>query len=361
MAFHILENADITKFIGDVIVNSVGVTSHIHGGVCGAILKVTNSSDLKKIIDGVNDVYSVGEYFTTEGYGLASNHIFHLITPNYENDKKLILLKECLRRIFNECQYRGWYKVGIPLLGCGANGYKRDDVASLIEEIARAYCSLYPNMKIYLVLPDENTNLTNKARIKEESYREDSPHDPKTNKKFKKGAKFIDSHSSCADDYGKDYFLYERFANGDKDILLDRDDIRDIDDYVTKYCSTRSGIDILYPTNEYLTNRINTYFGYGKKSKDTYTHAGSDAYGEIKYENNADKKYLFRLVLALKMSYKEAQYFLNYFGCSFSRKGINKVDDVIRTLIENKQYGIVEAELEFAKNKISKYSIFKKQ
>ena len=61
------------------------------------------------------------------------------------------------------------------------------------------------------------------------------------------------------------------------------------------------------------------------------------------------------------MSYKEAQYFLNYFGCSFSRKGINKVDDVIRTLIENKQYGIVEAELEFAKNKISKYSIFKKQ
>ena len=50
MAFHIEFNSDITKFKGDVIINSVGVTSTIYGGICGSIVKASSSNELKKML-----------------------------------------------------------------------------------------------------------------------------------------------------------------------------------------------------------------------------------------------------------------------------------------------------------------------
>ena len=129
------EVGDITKYKGDVIINSLGVTTTTYGGICGAILRATKSPELKQIIDKVNDVYSVGEYFVTEGYGLADN-ILHLITPNHDDDKDCRLYKECIRRVLNECKYRKWRKVGIPLIGAGANKYKKDYYC--FRELARA-------------------------------------------------------------------------------------------------------------------------------------------------------------------------------------------------------------------------------
>ena len=363
MAFRII-TGKIEEFPADVIIDSVGVTSTIHGGICGSIIRAANSDELKQIIDGVNDVYNVGEYFITDGYGLPSKNILHLITPNHDNDENCEQYKDCIRRILNLCQSKHWYKVGIPVIGAGANKY--DGIAEdILTEMCEAYCELYEKMDVTLVLAEEKQSRENKERISRESYSRSGRnyHDPETTKKFKSGSKVLSSMmvEDLPKQYNKKYFGYERFAKGREDVVVNGKNIKTINDYVEEYIDKREEKDILFPTSKKIIyRRISIYFGYGKKGKDTYIHAGSDAYGEIKYGYSADKKSLYRLAFALKMTYQEASNFLNFFGYSFSFSGVNEIDDAVKYLLSQHQYGIVEIELEFKKRNI-KPSLFAKK
>ena len=104
MPFKISEEKDITLCKVDAIVNSVGTETTVLGGICRSILLKANSSELHKIIEDANNVYYVGEFFVTKGYNLPAKQIIHLISPNFKNDKDYSVLKDCLRRILNECK-----------------------------------------------------------------------------------------------------------------------------------------------------------------------------------------------------------------------------------------------------------------
>lgn len=356
---------DIAEYCGDVIINSVGVESKTFGGICGAIVANANSIELKEIIDGVNNVYSVGEYFFTEGYQLPTQHIFHLITPHHDTDTDCKIFKECIRRTLNECQFRGWYKIGFPVIGTGANTYDFNEAKTIIKEMCQAYCDdeLYPHMEITMVVAKDKITTNNDERIKREAYnyRTREYHNPETIKKFKKGAKYfsIQAYLTPTNVYDKDYFKYDEFSKGRSDLIIEPK-CCDIGDYVETYVSKRGKYDGLYPSFNEIKKRINIYFGYGKKGKDTYSHSGADAYGEIRYDTDAPKKAFFKIIFALKMSLNEARAFLGFYGHCFANRGVNKVDDTVKSLIQERKYGIVEIEQEFKKNKISKLSIFKK-
>ena len=359
MAFRII-TGDITKYNGDVIINSVGVTSTIYDGICGSIVKASESDELKKIIDGVNDVYSVGEYFITQGYKLPVSNIFHLITPNYDDDPYYKQFKECIRRILNECKYRHWRKIGFPSIGTGANKYDKVESRKIIKEMCESYCEIYTGMDITLVLPEGSISFDNDARIARESYSGREYHDPETMAKFKKGSKLFgatfEEHTSGA--YSKKYFAYDNFSKGRDDITFKLTGIKTIGQYVDAYVEEKWERDSLSPSTTKIKQKINLYFAYGKKGKDDYIHAGSDAYGEIKNKSTADKKQLFKIILALRMTYTEATTFLVHFGYGFAAPGVSEIDDAVRYLISQRQYGIVEVELEFKKRKLQ--SIFKK-
>ena len=79
---------DISKFPCDVIINGLGVKTTEYGGVCKSIVSAAHSEELKNIIARANDVYDVGEYFFTEGFGLPAKSICHLITPHHDSDDK---------------------------------------------------------------------------------------------------------------------------------------------------------------------------------------------------------------------------------------------------------------------------------
>ena len=348
MAFHIETNSDITKFEGDVIIDSVGVTSTIYGGICGSIIKASGSDELKKIVDGVNDLYSVGEYFMTPGYALPAKNILHLITPSFENDPDYSQFKECIRRVLNECRYRHWKKVGIPSIGTGANKYDKDVSRKIIEEMCSAYCDNVDNkMDIVLVLPEKVISRRNDERIIRGSYSGDEYHDPETKKKFKKGSKaFGDTiNKKNTSLYNKQYFAYDRFSCGEDDITFDLKNVKTIGDYVDRYIEKKVGQDLLAPSETQMKHKVNLYLAAGTKGKKDYASAGSDAFGEIKYKSTADKKQLYKIVLALRMTAKEATTFLEHFGYCFSYKGVNEMDDAISDLISNRQYGIAEASL----------------
>ena len=364
MGFEVRRGERIENYCGDVIINSVGVTSTIYGGICGSIVQAAKSIELEEIINSVNDAYTTGEFFFTDGYGLKVTKILHLITPNHKNDKDCKQYKECVRRILNECQANHLFRIGLPLIGAGANKY--NDVAEgILTEMCDAYCKHYKKMQITLVIADNATSEQNKERIRREAYnfRGEDYHDPKTMKKFEAGSKEFEytMFKLLPDKYTKEYFDFDNYAKGRKDIVLDAKCIKTIGKYVEAYMKECDERDILFPgSHKAKQRRIAIYFAFGKKGKDTYVHSGSDAYGEIKNKNSADKRLLFKLIFALRMTFSEAEAFLHQFGYSFAYPGVNKTDDAVKYLLSHNQYGIVEANLYFKKENITPLLFAKK-
>lgn len=353
MAFHIEYNSDITKYKGDVIINSVGVKSTVYGGICGSIVKASGSKELKQIIDGVNDLYTVGEFFITEGYALPAKNILHLITPDFKTDPDCSKFKECIRRVLNECRRWHWRKIGIPSIGTVANHYNKDTVRTIIKEMCSAYCDIIAKdggkeMDITLVLPTAAISHENDVRLVRESYSESEYHDPETIKKFEKGGKDLDNtidKRKSSGPYNKTYFDYGRYSTSGDDVKLKLQDIKTIGDYVEKYIEEKIGKDFLAPSKKKMKNKVNLYLAAGKKGKKDYVHAGSDAFGEIKYKAEAEKKQLLKIILALRMTETEAETFLKHFGYCFADSGVNELDDAVKQLISVRQYGLVEAQL----------------
>lgn len=354
------KTGDITTFVGDLIVNSVGVTSTKYGGICESIVKASHSSELKKIIDDVNNVYFVGDFFITEGYALPSKNILHLVTPYCKNDKDYILFKECIRRILNECHLRRFFNIAIPLIGIGANEYDKNVVNNVIYDMCDAYCDYYNKMNITIYLAPENITLANRARIRRESYDSEQLHDPETLKKFGKSSKSFSNtfeNKKKDDNYTKKYFGFEKYRRGRERMDVDTKDVRNVGDYVDTY------IDSLVEYSSSKTDwqkRINLYFGYGTTAENkNYSVLGSNTYGQLKNRTDLDKNDFYKIIFALKMPKEDADDFLKFFGHAFAHKGINIRDDVVSNLLLNKRYGIVDIELEF--NKIKLKSLFKKQ
>ena len=87
----IVVEGDISNFPADVIVNSVGIGKGIktYGAICDAITNAAKSNELDKKIHHAKDIYVLGDFFVTSGYGLPTKYIINLISPYYEFDKDL--------------------------------------------------------------------------------------------------------------------------------------------------------------------------------------------------------------------------------------------------------------------------------
>ena len=351
-----IQYGDITKIKCDVIVNSVGVDTTNYGGICASVLKAANSPELKNLIDNLNDVYTVGEYFITEGYGLECKNIIHLITPHYDNDPNYTQFRECIKRILNECQKNGFKDICIPSIGTGANKYDKKEVRTIIAELSEAYCNCYPRakMNIRLILPENAISEANDARLSKHINADGDYHDKETIKKFKTGSKNFDNtiKPEKLSSYSKIFFAYDKFIKGGDDVVVRTKGFTCINDYVEAYIEGSLGKSLFYEDPLFAKKRIHLFFAYGKKSKKNATHVGSDAYGEIKRLTFTNKKVFYKLAFALKMSVSEAETFFKFFGYGFAHPGINKTDDLVKDLLGKRIYGIVEIEYAFKKNKI---------
>lgn len=351
MAFYIVEG-DITKFEGDAIINSVGVESTIYGKVCQSILDAANSPKLQGFIDSVNDVYSVGEVFITDSYGLPVKKIVHLISPHAKKDPNCFLLKECIRRVFNECRARGLKKIGIPCIGTGANMYKHDEVESIITDMGMAYCNIFPGMEITLVTAKESTSLANRERLSKikDAQGNERYHDDKTWQKFLKGSHLLwntafpkGTSSSNQNINTKAYWRFEKYPS---DIKIPKvESLKTIEKYIDRFAELKRKKDSLFPGKDAVRRRIDVYFGYDKNGKASCVNAGSGAYSKF-LDGTPNKKGLMRIALALRMTKLEAKNFLNQFGFSFAVPGFNKFDDNMEKLLRGRKYGIVEIEEE---------------
>lgn len=357
-----LSYESITNIKCDVIINSVGINTPVYGAICNAIIKETNSIELKQIIDGINDAYTVGDFFITDSYGLPCKKILHLITPYFKFDPKLNIYQECLRRVLNECRSRGLYRVAIPILGVGANGYDAKLAAQIISQITHSYCVFYKEMDITISTYKadikateqfenfERLTLNNQEIIKNKN----------TLKKYKTGSNLFEfnPYISYSKKYTEEYFDYDNYILGDSKVGEINPKNNCVEDYVDEYLKLREKYDKNY-SGDAARKRINIFLAYGKNSSKGYMSAGSDTYLDIKTNSNPKKSDLLKLVFALRMGIDSANRFLNYYGYCFAKEAVNKEDDLVKKLIMDKQFGIVEIELAYKKNSLN--SLFSKK
>lgn len=357
----------IEEFDGDVIVNSVGVESTKYGGICKSIILASESKELKDTIDGVKGLYNVGDFFVTEGYKLKVKNIYHIVTPKGEYDPYFIQIEECLRKFFNECKRRNWKRIGIPSIGTGANELDTERVRQIIYEMSAAYLNIHSkaNISITLVWPTADISEKNDKRIEVESYSEHRRHSPEVEKLFKKGSK--DFNKTIEDvpnsKYNKTFFNYEFYKNGNDDVILDikKSNPLEIEGYVKNFINKSlkknndyyKEEDKLKADAQVIMNRLYMYLGSSKKGKSDYMKAGINSfYGISTKTKGIDKALLFKIIFALQMSVKEATNFLNYYGYTFAYPGTSDEDDLVKELLNNHIYGMVEVNLRFKKKKL---------
>ena len=364
------EKGNITNIKCDAIVNSVGANTTIYGGVCRSILEAANSKRLENILFNAQNVYQVGDYFVTESYGLSNcKYIIHLITPFFKYDSDYKQYKECLRRILNECKKRGFESVAFPYLGSGANEYKDNaEVKTIMKNMFDAYCEIYGDMDLILVEPDETIKENNRERLNRALKAQGAYHVgieqeiiKRQCKKFAKYLRDVDYNV-----YDETFFDYDEFVEGKEDRVVQttweeydpryathlnkviHHKVRTIGEYVERYLNDE--IDDLY-----YMNRIYAFFAYDKSKVNQYLQSGIDAYGAIKKSkdpSSVSKKAYYRIAFALKMSLKETEDFLNYFGYTITTTGVSDLDETVTELLNNKQYDLMEIASTFKNKKI---------
>ena len=309
---------DITKFVGDVIFNSLGVESDNFGGICESIVNASESKELKEQLLKVRNIYKLGEHFVTKGYALKADNIVHIVMPYYDNDKNLTLYTKALEMALGTCSKLGFTTIGIPLLGSGGNKYPDDLAKATIEKCVKRYLLKEGNKghkpEITIVLAEKNIILDNRARLNRARNKDGDYHSDKTLKQFSKESK---EFKKSADIVENKSFIPNSLRN-----------IFTLDDYISEIINDP----------HYWKNRINRYLGFGSKTNKMAIKYGSNKYSEMARESTITKDFAFKIVFALMMNMEEATCFLKFFGYTFANEQLEHRDNVIRDLLNKEIY-----------------------
>lgn len=332
----------IEDVTADVIVNSLGIGDGLStfGGICESIVTKANSKELEEKITTAKDIYTIGEFFVTNGYGLNCKHIINLVSPYYSDDKNLTIYKDCVAKVLVEAKRRGAKSIAIPKFGAGHNGYgavsdKLDNIILEISKAFLAYFSLENEMTIYYVVAPNDVSSENNERLSDIAEQRID-----IQKVVKKGSKVYSRIYFPAS--GVTYSEVDFEKNKKRKPILIATYNLEVSEYVHKFCDKTESSEV-----DLVKTRVNAYLGYrladGKSS-------GSKQLSQMNCNSDIDSFY--KIIFALRMSEKEATYFLNYFGKTFFIQGNNKRSDLVLELIRNGTYDLFEVNDEFKKNKV---------
>lgn len=124
---------DITKMKVDAIVNAANTDLKMGGGVCGAIFKAAEASQLQAACDKSAPI-KTGQAVITPGFGLPSKFIIHTAGPIYRDwsrEQNEQLLRAAYTNslelaVENNCQ-----SIAFPLISSGIYGYPKGEALSV--------------------------------------------------------------------------------------------------------------------------------------------------------------------------------------------------------------------------------------
>ena len=353
----IIVEGDISHFKADVIVNSVGIGKGVktYGAICDAITNVAMSNELDKKIHQAKDIYVLGDFFVTSGYGLPTKYIINLISPYYEFDKDLNIYKDCIRRVLNECRRlekkdKVHIKtIAIPLVGTGANGYNEQTILNLLVDIAIGFMNTYAKAEydVKIVKPFDEISENNRRRIERimsKGGRKDIAKDIKFG-----SYKYIEAYDpSSKNIYDYSFFAYGLNGIDGKDVLSSdlKNEPKTIQDYVREYLRKKS---IRYKKDGTINNKKTEYISklfyervkaFLEYDKPDPKKAGAKTLGQLTPYSKTHN--FLAIIFACKMSYVEAVSFLEYFGRFFPSECVYPGIDTIIGLIKEGTYDFYE-------------------
>ncbi len=114
---------DALEYKGDAVLNSLGTNGAVYGKLCKNIINGINRKEVKALIDSQKNM-PFGKIIETDGGDLKCAHVLHLVTPFKKNDDgKCTALRNAYKAVVDYAIVHGYKKIGLPLIGTGANGY----------------------------------------------------------------------------------------------------------------------------------------------------------------------------------------------------------------------------------------------
>lgn len=305
MPFIILRN-DITKMNVDVIVNSANPEPIIGGGVDFAI----HEAGGKELVEARINLgpIRIGEVKQTKGYNLPSNHVFHVVGPEYKkgNKNESDQLYSCYKNALVSAVDLNAESIAFPLISAGIFGFPRDLAITIATNAIKDFLNDH-EMMIYLVIFD--------------------------NKSFIISKEIHQQIESLIDE--EDVFLQEERANA----MGMRNRRRKMESFELSYSVARD-FDITEDTwQEALFNYIDER---GLKDSEVYKKANIDRKHFSKIRSNSkyhpSKPTAVAFSIALNLDIDETIDFLGKAGYQLSHA--IRFDVIIRHYIQQKNYDI---------------------
>ena len=128
---------DALEYQGDAVLNSLGTNGAIYGKLCKNIIKGINRQEVKALIDAQKNM-PFGKIIDTEGGDLNCKRVLHIVTPfKKDDDKKCAKLHAAYKSVIDFAIDRGYKKIGLPIIGTGANGYSdKESYEALIDVLS---------------------------------------------------------------------------------------------------------------------------------------------------------------------------------------------------------------------------------
>ena len=164
MSFKV-EHGDITKYKGDAIINSLGTDTTVYGKLCDAIVKANADSALPRFLESINGKIKILDCFITESPHLSVTHIIHIVAPYKKSDYNYLKYIVAYIKLLNLARDNKLYKLAVPLIGTGPNGYSHRACKSIVEAMCEAYASYFPEMEITIYYHGTKSVSTKKAQI----------------------------------------------------------------------------------------------------------------------------------------------------------------------------------------------------
>lgn len=145
---------DITKFIGDAIVNAANSSLLGGGGVDGAIHRAAGPELLRECytLNGCN----TGDSKITKGYNLPVKYVIHTVGPVFfepEKDRCKSELESCYRTSIKLAIKNGVKSIAYPLISAGIYGYPKNEALQVAIEIIKLNAP--DDMKVSIIVFDK--------------------------------------------------------------------------------------------------------------------------------------------------------------------------------------------------------------
>jgi len=155
MSLNIIKS-DITTMNVDAIVNAANTNLKMGSGVCGAIFKAADASNLQAACDNLAPI-KTGEAVLTQGFKLPAKYIIHTAGPIYRGGKcgEEKLLHDSYTNSLTCAVKNNCNSIAFPLISSGVYGYPKIEALQIAISAIREFIQEH-DIEVFLIIFDDD-------------------------------------------------------------------------------------------------------------------------------------------------------------------------------------------------------------